>query len=182
MSGPGGVGKGTVVAALVAAHPDDYWLSRSWTTRPQRKGEADDAYVFVDRPTFEAAIEAGGFVEYAEFLGNYYGTPVPSAPADRILIYEIDVQGAAQVVVVDPDALLVFLVAPSEEEQLARLRGRGDPEDKVRQRIDKARQEAGAAAELGAHVIVNESVDTTVDELHRHILTSFGGAADGRDV
>ena len=181
VSGPGGVGKGTVVARLVADN-DRYWLSRSWTSRERRDGEAEDAYVFVTRDEFEQKIADNGFVEYTEFLGNYYGTPVPDPPPDRILIYEIDVQGARQVAALEPDALLVFLIAPSAEEQYQRLTGRGDPPEKVAERMRKAAEEAGAAAELGANTIINDDLDRTVAELDGLILASFGGATNGRNV
>ncbi len=169
VSGPGGVGKGTVCAELVDRYADDFWLSRSWTTRERRPGEAEDAYVFVDRATFEQAIADGGFLEYAEFLDNYYGTPIPMAPAGQDLILEIDVQGARQVVETNADALLIFLVAPSAEEQEARLRRRGDPPDKVAQRLAKAAEEANAGAELGAHVIVNVDINETVEQMESYI-------------
>ncbi len=181
VSGPGGVGKGTVVAKLVEVS-DRYWLSRSWTTRERRPGEAEDAYNFVTPATFEARIADGGFVEHAEFLGNYYGTPTPDAPDGKILIYEIDVQGARQVASLEPDALLVFLIAPSAEEQHKRLTGRGDPADKVAARMRKAAEEEGAAAELGAKTIVNDQLDRTVADLDALILSHFGGATNGRNV
>ena len=81
------------------------WLSRSWTTRAQRPGEADDAYVFTDRAGFEAHIAADGFLEWAEFLGNFYGTPWPSDDALGDVLLEIDVQGARTVRSRDLDAL-----------------------------------------------------------------------------
>lgn len=169
VSGPGGVGKGTVVAELMAVHGDELWLSRSWTTREQRPGEADDAYVFTTRAAFESRRDAGGFLEWAEFLGNYYGTPTPEADIGRVQILEIDVQGARQVVAQIPDALLIFLSAPSAEEQEARLRHRGDPPEKVQQRLDKAREEAEAGRELGAVEIVNVDIADTVTEMWRVI-------------
>lgn len=178
VSGPGGVGKGTVVAALMAEHGDELWLSRSWTTREQRPGEADDAYVFTDRAAFEARIEAGGFLEWAEFLGNYYGTPTPEVASGLAQIFEIDVQGARQIVEQIPDALLIFLSAPSAEEQEARLRHRGDPPEKVQQRLDKAREEAAAGAELGATEIVNVDIAETVAEMWRVIADARAARAD----
>ncbi|MFT7597253.1 MAG: guanylate kinase [Acidimicrobiales bacterium] len=128
--------------------------------------------MFVTREAFEERIEINGFLEYAEFLGNLYGTPTPEAPLGRDLVLEIDVQGARQVMAQNPGSLLIFLEAPSAAEQEDRLRRRGDPEDKVAQRLAKAREEADAGAELGAHRITNEDVDNCADEIYQVIMTA----------
>ena len=166
--GPGGVGKGTVVARLVAEDPR-LWLSRSWTTRAQRPGEPDDAYTYVDRAAFEARIGREGFLEHAEFLGNLYGTPWPDADDDRDVVLEIDVQGAGQVLERAPDALFILLEPPSPEVQAERLRGRGDPPEQAERRIAVAQGELAEGRRLGAIRIVNDDLERTVAEVKRLI-------------
>ena len=165
VSGPGGVGKGTIVDALVGRDPR-LWLSRSWTTRAQRPGEPDDAYVFTDAATFERRIEEGGFLEWTEFLGNYYGTPTPEpAPGADVVVLEIEVDGAKQVKAHQPDAVLVFVLPPSREEQERRLRERGDPADKVFARLKKAEDEEPIGRALADHLVVNDELEDTITEL-----------------
>ncbi len=165
VSGPGGVGKGTVVARLLERDPS-LWLSRSWTTRERRPGEAEDAYVFATREQFEERIAQGGFLEWVEFLDYLQGSPVPEAPDGVDVLFEIDVHGAGQVRARFPDALLVFIDAPSRDEQAARLHGRGDHPDRVAQRLAKAEEEVEVARLLGSTVVINDDLDATVDALH----------------
>lgn len=151
---------------LLAREPR-LWLSRSWTTRERRTREAEDAYVFVGEAAFAAAVERGEFLEHASFLGHRYGTPWPEPPAGRDVILEIEVQGAAQVHRRDPSSLLVFLLPPSPDEQARRLRGRGDPEERVRQRVAKAGEEEATARSLGASFVVNDDLDRAATEVLR---------------
>ncbi|MEN9506028.1 MAG: guanylate kinase [Actinomycetota bacterium] len=164
VSGPGGVGKGTIVSALVR-QDERLWLSRSWTTREQRPGEPDDAYVFTSRDAFEARIERGGFLEWTDFLGNYYGTPMPEPRPGHDTVLEIEVDGARQVKSVHPEAVLIFVLPPSRDEQERRLRGRGDPDHKVEQRVRKAEEEEPVGRALADHIVVNDDLGRTVDEM-----------------
>jgi len=152
------------VRALLARDPS-LWLSRSWTTRPQRPGEPDDAYVYTSREAFEDRIASGGFVEWTDFLGSYYGTPTPTAPPGTDVVLEIEVDGAQQVRRRHPNALLIFVLPPSREEQQRRLQVRGDPPDKVAARLRKAEDEEPVGKAISDYVVVNDSLDRTVDEL-----------------
>jgi len=164
VSGPGGVGKGTIVGALLDRHPE-IWLSRSWTTRARRPDESEDAYVFTDRDTFDAHIEAGRFLEWVDFLDYRQGTPVPDPPEGRDVLFEIDVEGARAVAAVDPGALLVFIDSPTRAEQRARLVKRGDSSERIAARMRKGDEERVTAEELGMHRIVNWVVDDAVADL-----------------
>ncbi len=167
VSGPGGVGKGTIVDALVQRDPA-LWLSRSWTTRARRPGERADAYVFTSTEEFERHISDGGFLEWTEFLGNYYGTPYPDLlgdPAAPDIVLEIELDGAQQVKRTHPDAVLIFVLPPSRAEQERRLRGRGDPGDKVLARLRKAELEEPIGRDEADHVVINDELDRTVDEM-----------------
>ena len=164
ISGPGGVGKVTIVNALLERDPA-LWLSRSWTTREHRTGEPADAYVFTTKDAFEARIADGGFLEWTDFLGSYYGTPTPSAPPGSDLVHEIEVDGAQQIRGRHPEALLIFVLPPSREEQERRLRERGDPPQKVAARLRKAEDEEPVGKAISDYVVVNDSLDRTVDEM-----------------
>jgi guanylate kinase len=164
VSGPGGVGKGTIVDALVE-RDTHLWLSRSWTTRAQRPGEPDSAYVFTTRGEFERRIAEGGFLEWTEFLGNYYGTPRPEPEPGADVVLEIEVDGARQVKAVHPDALLIFVLPPTRAEQERRLRIRGDEPDTVVSRLRKAEDEEPVGLKLADHIVVNDDLDVTVEQM-----------------
>lgn len=164
VSGPGGVGKGTIVDALLR-RDSTLLLSRSWTTREQRPGEHDEAYVFTTRAAFEQNRQENGFLEWTEFLGNYYGTPVPDFSSTQDIVLEIEVDGAQQVKVRHPESVLLFILPPSRDEQRRRLIGRGDPDHKVLERLRKAEEEEPVGLALADYSFVNDDLDQTVDEM-----------------
>lgn len=169
ISGPSGVGKGTVVRALLERDPQ-LRVSVSATTRPMRPNEIDGVhYYFISHEKFEEMIAQDLFLEYAQYVGNYYGTP--EAPVDRMLeqgfdvILEIEVQGGLQVMKRRPDAISVFLVAPSFEVLAARLRGRGDTdEEKMLMRLQQARMEYLVASQY-QYVVVNDRLEDAVSDV-----------------
>jgi len=171
VSGPGGAGKGTLVESLIS-RDRALWLSRSWTTRARREGEPEDAYVFVDRTTFESRIAEGGFLEWTEFLGNLYGSPVPPEDQDRDIVLEIELNGAEQVKARHPGAIMVFVAPPSRDEQRRRLIARGDSEEHVAERLRKAEEEEARGSRQADLVVVNDDLDRAVAEVE-----AFVGAA-----
>lgn len=182
--GPGGAGKGTVAARLVE-QVDGLRLSRSWTTRTRRPGEPADAYVFVDRADFEACAEAGAFFEWAEFLGNLYGTPLPDLDEPGDLLLEIDVQGARQVRRRRPDATLILLAPPSLTTQRERLESRGDDERHIAERLVAGAEEERAGRQIADAVVVNHDIDQATGEVagiveRRRSASRGGGHGAGR--
>ncbi len=119
----------------------------------------------MDRETFDAHLESGGFLEWAEVFGHRYGTPWPEPPAGHDVLLEIDVQGAAQVKERHPDAVVVFVVAPSRQAQEDRLRRRGDREDLIARRLAAAPEEERAGRALAHHVVVNDVLERAVEEV-----------------
>ncbi|TGG96182.1 MAG: guanylate kinase [Aphanocapsa feldmannii 277cV] len=169
LTGPSGVGKGTLVHGLLERHPR-IWLSVSATTRPPRQGEEEGrSYFFYGRARFEAEVVAGGFLEWAEFGGNLYGTPrgplQQRLAEGRPVLLEIELEGARQVRRSFPGAVQIFLRPPSMAVLEQRIRGRGsDSEVAIRQRLQRGVEELRAEAEFDLS-IVNDNLEQAVAEL-----------------
>jgi len=170
LSGPSGVGKGTVRKALFEMEGHDLVYSISMTTRPPREGEVDgEDYYFVSEEEFERRIREELFIEYAEFVGNYYGTPKDKVEEQlklgKEVVLEIEVQGALQVRQKAKDAVFVFIAPPNKEALYRRLlrRGTEDPQT-IQKRMEKAEREFPLAHKYD-YIVVNDEVTNAADRI-----------------
>ena len=170
VSGFSGAGKGTIMKRLMAKY-DNYALSVSATTRSPRPGEEDGReYFFRTREEFEEMIRRDQLIEYAQYVENYYGTPrtyvEEQLAAGRDVILEIEIQGARKIKKKFPEAVLVFVTAPSMAELKGRLVGRGtESQEVIRQRLARAAKEAEGVEEYD-YLLVNDDLEKAVDTLH----------------
>ncbi|HGI2019606.1 TPA: guanylate kinase [Streptococcus agalactiae] len=173
-SGPSGVGKGAVRQEIFSTPDHKFDYSVSMTTRPQRPGEVDGVdYFFRTREEFEALIKEGQMLEYAEYVGNYYGTPLSyvNETLDKGIdvFLEIEVQGALQVKSKVPDGVFIFLTPPDLEELEERLVGRGtDSPEVIAQRIERAKEEIALMREYD-YAVVNDQVSLAAERVKRVI-------------
>ena len=176
VSGFSGAGKGTLMKRLLERY-DNYALSISMTTRLPRPGEEHGKhYFFVDRDEFEKHIEDDGFIEYADYCGNYYGTPrayvEKCLEEGRDVILEIEIQGAIKIKNKFPDAVLVFVTPPDAGELKRRLMGRGtETEDVIRKRLSRAVEEA-QGIENYDYIVVNDDLEKCVEDIHAIVIAS----------
>ncbi|CAF9942833.1 MAG: hypothetical protein ALECFALPRED_010138 [Alectoria fallacina] len=185
ISGPSGSGKSTILKRLFADHPDTFGFSVSHTTRPPRPGEKDGReYNFTTQEAFSRLVKEGGFIEHAQFGGNYYGTSVKAvkdvAEQGRICVLDIEMEGVKQVKRTDLRARLLFLSPPTLQLLEERLRGRGtDDEDSVKKRLEQAEKEMAFAKEEGMQekVVVNDDLDRAYQEVQEWVIDGgrFGG-------
>ncbi len=179
VSGPSGVGKSTICRSVVAKL-DNAFLSISTTTRPKSDSETDGKdYWFVTRDEFEKRIEQGQLLEYAEVFGNLYGTGkdnVDEALAQgKVVILEIDVQGARQVKSIYPDAVMIFILPPKQRDLAERMNGRGrDDEASAKKRLGMADDEIAAAWRYYNNMVINDDLEQAVDEVIEIINQATG--------
>jgi len=173
ISAPSGTGKGTVIGELLKSCPE-FVFSVSATTRTPRPGEKDGVeYFFLTHERFHDMVSNDGFLEYAEYVGEFYGTPVK--PIDefldsgKIVILDIEVQGAKQVIIKKPDAITIFIVPPNMKELEKRLRGRGtDSEEKLAARLKRACQELEEKTHYD-YIVINDNVSRAANEIMKII-------------
>jgi len=170
ISGPSGVGKGTVRKALFDMPKHNLTYSVSMTTRKMRPGEKNGVdYYFVSKEEFEQRIKDGKFLEHAEFVGNYYGTPLDKVneqlDAGKEVVLEIEVEGALQVKKKVPDCVMIFIVPPSKQDLYNRLTSRGtEPIEIINERIEKANREF-KKAKYYDYIVVNDEVSNAADRI-----------------
>lgn len=170
LSGFSGAGKGTLMKALMKTY-DNYALSISMTTRNPRPGEVDGReYFFSTRKTFEEKIAQNGLIEYAEYCGNYYGTPRDYVDEQltkgRDVILEIEIQGMRKVKQMFPEVLSLFVTPPSAAELERRLRGRGtETEEVIKTRLMRAVGEADGVEDY-EYIVINDDLQTCVSQIH----------------
>jgi guanylate kinase len=173
ITGPSGVGKGTVVKELLDRNKD-IWLSISATTRNPRVGENDGLnYYFISEERFKDMIDKKEFLEWAQFAGNYYGTPLSTVnekiEKGFIVLLEIEVEGAKQIKEKFPESLSIFLLPPSKEELEKRIRNRGtEKEEAIDRRLSRANYEIASSNQFD-FVLTNHDVDETVKEVFKII-------------
>ncbi|MFB5029938.1 MAG: Guanylate kinase [Candidatus Phytoplasma pruni] len=172
ISGPSGVGKGTLTKALLKKEGHNFVYSSSMTTRAPRKGEIEGKdYFFVDQAFFQQKIKEKYFLEHNKFIGNYYGTPydkvLDQVEEGKEVILEIDVQGSLQIRKhkISKDAIFIFIVPPTKQALYNRLKKRNtESEEIIRQRMDKADQEFLLAYKYD-YIVVNDDIDKAVDKI-----------------
>jgi guanylate kinase len=169
LTGPSGVGKGTLMRSLLQRHPELYY-SVSVTTRSPRPGEINGKnYYFISRSKFEQLVAQREFLEWAEFAGNYYGTPreavLNQVKSGQLVILEIELEGARQIRCSFPGALSIFILPPSLAELEKRIRGRAqDSEEAIARRLRRAQEEIQAADEFDIQ-IVNDDFETALNAI-----------------
>lgn len=179
VSGPSGVGKSTICQELVK-RLDDACLSISVTTRPVGTSEINGLdYLFVSSEQFQKLIDEGGLLEYAEVFGQLYGTPrakvEQALEAGKIVVLEIDVQGARKVKAVYPDAKMIFILPPSQKELKERINGRGrEDNETAEKRLKEASVEIAAAWQYYENMVINEDLEQAVNEVVQIVEQSSG--------
>jgi guanylate kinase len=169
VSGPSGVGKSTICKEVVK-RLDNIYLSVSVTTRPKSEAEVDGQdYWFISEQEFQERIDKGLLLEHAEVFGHLYGTPSDKVEAavkeGKNVILEIDVQGAKQALVIYPDAVMIFILPPTEKDLVERMDNRGREATEVAEkRLNGASSEIAAAWQYYKHMVINEDLQQAVDE------------------
>jgi guanylate kinase len=174
LTGPSGVGKGTLMNAILQRYPELHY-SVSTTTRSPRPGEVNGKnYHFITRSEFEKLVTQGEFLEWAEFAGNCYGTPREAVlnhiQSGKLVVLEIELEGARQIRHTFPSALSIFILPPSFAELEKRIRGRGqDAEEAISRRLNRAEEEIAAADEFDLQII-NNDFEQALQEIEKAIF------------